>query len=84
MPEQAKDQPVRVIKPGAVEFGMSRARKLAHLSRAKIAVGDRGYHLGGMRALPAKCQMIEDFMGQHASIDSPADRFAARIADFTI
>src|SRR5208283_4396318 len=45
VPQEAKDQTVRVIEPGAVEFAMSRARELAHLSRAKIAVGDRGYHL---------------------------------------
>ena len=65
VPQEAKDQTVRVIEPGAVEFAMSSARELAHLSRAKIAVGDRGYDLavGGLYPRSVQISEFEDLHG---------------------
>jgi hypothetical protein len=80
VPEEAKDQAVCVIEPGAVEFAMSSARELAHLSRAKIAAGDRGYHLavGGLYPRSVQVSEFEDLHGTTCFERFATDRFAAR------
>ncbi|WP_294539675.1 hypothetical protein [uncultured Rhodoblastus sp.] len=57
--EEAKDQAVRVIEPRAVEFAMSSARQLPHLSRAKVATGNRGCHLAIGGLYPRRVQVCE-------------------------
>ena len=70
--EETKDQTVRVIEPGAIKFAMSSARQLPNLSRAKIAAGNRGYHLavGGLYPRSVQISELEDLHGATCLIDS--------------
>ena len=81
--EEAKDQTVHVIEPGAVEFAMSSARQLPYLSCAKIAIGNRGYHLavGGLYPRSVQISEFEDLHGTTCFERFPEDRFAARIGN---
>jgi hypothetical protein len=62
---------------------MSSARELPHLSRAKIAAGDRGYHLavGGLYPRSVQVSEFEDLHGTTCFERFATDRFAARIGN---
>ncbi|MGP7985558.1 hypothetical protein [Rhodoblastus sp.] len=80
--EEGKDQSVRVIEPSSVEFAMSNARQLAHLSRAEIAAGDCGHRLAVGRLHPRRVQIseLEDLHGTRRFERFLQDGFAERIA----
>ena len=81
VPEEAKDQAIRVVEPRAVKGAMRSARELAHLRRAKITGGDRRHRLavGGLHPRRVEIGEFENLHGTTCCVGVPAGRSTARI-----